>query len=190
MNHIFKQTFTLNQNQRERLNDHKAKVIWLTGLSGSGKSTLANALENNLYQDGYHSYILDGDNLRFGLNSDLGFSIEDRSESIRRAGEAAKLLFDAGLIVIVAHISPFEKDRSQVRQLFKEGQFIEVFVNTPMDICESRDSKGLYAKARQGIITNMTGINSPYEAPKNAEIVVTPQHQPDECIKAIRALIL
>lgn len=189
MNNIFKQIFNLSKKERESLNGHSAKVVWLTGLSGSGKTTLANALETSLYEDGFHTCILDGDNLRFGLNKDLGFNIEDRSESVRRVGEVAKLFYDAGLIVIVAHISPFEKDRLQVRQLFEKDEFIEVYINTPLEICMERDIKGLYAKAKQGIIRNMTGIQSPYEVPKNPEIMISIENKIEANIADIKAYI-
>jgi adenylylsulfate kinase len=147
-------------------------MLWLTGLSGSGKSTIANALESYLNQNGFHTVLLDGDNLRFGLNKDLGFSPEDRSENIRRIGEVGKLFVEAGLIVIASLISPFLKDRKMVRDLFSENEFIEVYISTPLGVCESRDPKGLYKKARIGEITNFTGIGSPYEEPVNPEIKI------------------
>ncbi|TQV84207.1 adenylyl-sulfate kinase [Exilibacterium tricleocarpae] len=147
-------------------------LLWFTGLSGAGKSTLANALEHELYKRGHHSYLLDGDNVRHGLNKDLGFSDKDRVENIRRIGEAAKLFVDAGLIVICAFISPFRSDRNIVRSLFEPGEFIEVYVDTPLDICEVRDPKGLYKKARRGQIKNFTGIDSPYEPPEDAQVTI------------------
>ena len=143
----------------------KARCVWLTGLSGSGKSSLAQALEIALHENGHHVYILDGDNVRHGLNSDLGFSDADRVENIRRIAEVAHLMVDAGLIVIVAFISPFRADREFARQLFDSEEFLEVFVNTPLELCERRDIKGLYLKARLGEIKNFTGISSPYEPP-------------------------
>lgn len=145
----------------------KPVVIWFTGLSGSGKSTLANATETLLYQKGYKTFLLDGDNVRSGLNKDLGFSKEDRNENIRRIGEVAKLMLEAGIIVISAFISPFRKDREMIRQLVGEANFYEIFVNCPLEVCESRDVKGLYKKAREGQIKNFTGIDSPYEEPLN-----------------------
>lgn len=166
-------------------------VIWFTGLSGSGKSTLANALDVRLHAQNCHTYLLDGDNVRHGLNKDLGFSDKDRVENIRRIGEAAKLFVDAGLIVSTAFISPFRADRKMVRSLFEPGQFVEVFVDAPLAACEARDPKGLYEKARAGIIKDFTGISSPYEAPLSAEIVVnTEASAVDECVELIlKALV-
>lgn len=146
--------------------------IWLTGLSSSGKSTIANALELELHRAGRHAFLLDGDNVRQGLNKDLGMSAEDRAENIRRAGEVAKLMVDAGLIVVTAFISPFRADRAQVREMFGAGEFIEVFLDTPLAECEKRDPKGLYKKAREGKVKDFTGIDSPYEAPQQAEITL------------------
>lgn len=154
---------------RERLNGHRGKVVWFTGLSGSGKSTLANALEVELHGRGMRTYLLDGDNLRQGLNRDLGFSPEDRAENIRRVGEVARLMMDAGLIVLAAFISPFKREREMVRELIGSRDFLEVYVCTPLEICEQRDPKGLYRQARAGRIPNMTGIDSPYEAPDAPE---------------------
>lgn len=145
-------------------------IIWFTGLSGSGKSAIANTLESKLSEMGKHTYLLDGDNIRHGLNKDLGFSNSDRMENIRRIGEVSKLFIDAGLIVISAFISPFRSDRKQARMLVEEGEFIEVFINTPLEICEQRDPKGLYKKARKGEIAAFTGISSPYEIPETPEI--------------------
>lgn len=146
--------------------------IWLTGLSGAGKSTLANLLEQRLAALGRHTYLLDGDNVRHGLNRDLGFSDADRTENIRRAAEVARLMVDAGLIVIVSFISPFESERKFARSLFADGQFKEVYVKASLAVCEARDTKGLYAKARLGQLPNFTGIDSPYEEPLDAEIVI------------------
>ncbi|MDR5886693.1 sulfate adenylyltransferase subunit CysN [Vreelandella janggokensis] len=157
---------------RARIKGHAGKCVWFTGLSGSGKSTLANALEVELNRRGYHTMLLDGDNLRHGLSKDLGMTEEDRVENIRRVGEVARLFAEASIIVITAFISPFRKDRETARALFDEGSFVEVYVDTPLDICEQRDPKGLYQKARDGVIKDFTGINSPYEAPKNAEMTV------------------
>lgn len=151
---------------------HRAVCVWLTGLSGAGKSTIANHLELKLAASGAHTYILDGDNLRHGLNKDLGFSDADRSENIRRVAEVAKLMVDAGLIVIVSLISPFSKDRESARALFAEGKFVEVFVDASLAECEKRDAKGLYKKTRNGEILNFTGIDSPYETPVKPEITV------------------
>jgi adenylyl-sulfate kinase len=152
--------------------DQKPKVIWFTGLSGSGKSTLATHLEFQLYSQNFKTYLLDGDNIRTGLNSDLDFSDYSRKENIRRIGEVSKLLLDAGLIVITAFISPFQEDRDQVRSIVGNDNFIEVFVDCPLEICEQRDVKGLYKKARAGEVSNFTGISSPYERPLNPDITV------------------
>ncbi|WP_394249349.1 adenylyl-sulfate kinase [Vibrio profundi] len=155
---------------RAGLKSQKPAVLWFTGLSGSGKSTVAGALESRLAELGYHTYLLDGDNVRHGLCNDLGFSEQDRRENIRRIGELAKLMADAGLIVLSAFISPHQAERQLVRDLLPEGEFLEVFVNTPLEICEQRDPKGLYKKARAGEIPNFTGISSVYEAPTHPEI--------------------
>jgi adenylylsulfate kinase len=160
----------ITKEQRSSLTNQKPCVLWFTGLSGSGKSTIANAVEEKLYKNGNFTYLLDGDNIRHGLNKDLGFSEEDRVENIRRIGEVSKLFVDAGLIVLSAFISPFRKDRDFVRSLVKVGEFIEIFIDTPIEECEKRDPKGLYKKARNGEIKNFTGIDSPYEPPVNSEI--------------------
>lgn len=158
---------------RATIKKQTPRLIWFTGLSGSGKSTLANGLDHYLNQRGYHTYVLDGDNMRHGLNRDLGFSPQDRAENIRRVGEVAKLFVDAGLLVITAFISPYRADRDAVRALLVEGEFIEVFVDTPLEICEQRDPKGLYHQARAGKIRNFTGLDAPYEAPIAAEFTLT-----------------
>lgn len=163
-------TSSITKYQRAKLKNQKPCVLWLTGLSGSGKSTLANALEKRLFEQGFHTYFLDGDNIRHGLNKDLGFDEISRVENIRRIGEVCKLFVDAGIIVIGAFISPFKKEREMVRELFEKGEFVEIFVDTPLEICEKRDPKGLYKKARSGEIKNFTGIDSPYEAPEDPEI--------------------
>jgi len=162
----------LSKNDRSKTKDQKSCILWFTGLSGSGKSTIANAVEAKLYELQKHTYLLDGDNIRMGLNKGLSFSDEDRIENIRRIGEVSKLFVDAGLMVLNAFISPFEKDREMVRSLVQDGEFIEIFVDTPLETCEQRDPKGLYKKAKDGIIPNFTGISSPYELPRNAEIVI------------------
>ena len=168
--------------QKTRLKGHKAVLLWYTGLSGSGKSTVANAVEQKLLERGCHSYLLDGDNVRHGLNNDLGFTDEDRIENIRRISEVAKLFVDAGLLVSTAFISPFQKDRDQARALMKDALFLEVFIDTPLAVCENRDPKGLYKKARAGEIANFTGISSVYESPTNAEIhVETENLSIEEC---------
>lgn len=163
---------SVSSQERAQLKQQKPVVLWFTGLSGSGKSTVANAVEKKLLALGKHSYLLDGDNVRHGLNKDLGFSDEDRVENIRRIGEVAKLFVDSGAIVLTAFISPFIADREQVRALLSDEQFLEVFIDTPLDVCEQRDPKGLYKKARAGEIKHFTGIDSDYEVPSNAEIHV------------------
>ncbi|GAB3224251.1 adenylyl-sulfate kinase [Algoriphagus aestuariicola] len=164
-NHIHPAVFKISRQLRiERLNQ-KPKLIWFTGLSGSGKSTLANAVEVQLFEAGYSTYLLDGDNIRTGLNKDLGFSKEDRVENIRRIAEVAKLMMDAGLIVVSAFISPFRVERQLIAELVGAENFLEVYVDCPLEVCEERDVKGLYKKARAGVIKNFTGIDSPYEAP-------------------------
>ena len=162
----------VTRKERVTKNGHLPKVIWFVGLSGSGKSTLASELENRLFQQGFNTYILDGDNIRSGLNYDLDFSDESRKENIRRISEVAKLFADAGTIVLTAFISPFETDRKTARQLIGEQDFIEIYVDCPLEVCEERDVKGLYKKAREGKIRNFTGIDSPFEIPENPEIVV------------------
>jgi len=162
----------VTKEERTKIKNQKSCILWFTGLSGSGKSTVANAVESKLLERKKHTYLLDGDNIRMGLNKGLTFSNEDRIENIRRIGEVSKLFVDAGTIVLTAFISPFQKERDVVRSLVKEDDFIEVFIDTPLEICESRDPKGLYVKARKGEISNFTGISSPYEAPLNPEIHV------------------
>ena len=162
----------VSKEERSHLKDQKPCILWFTGLSGSGKSTIANAVESELLKLQKHTYLLDGDNIRMGLNRGLTFSDEDREENIRRIGEVAKLFVDSGIIVLTAFISPFLSDRKQIRELVNDGEFIEVFVDTPLEVCESRDPKGLYKKARNGEIPNFTGISSPYEAPENVEIII------------------
>ena len=169
---IIPHDLTISKKDRNKLLGNRSFVIWFTGLSGSGKSTLANETEKILNKKGYLTYILDGDNIRGGLNSNLTFSEEDRKENIRRIGEVAKLMVDAGIIVITAFISPFREDRDKVRNLLGEDEFIEVYLNTPVEKCEERDVKGLYKKARDGEIKDFTGINSPYEIPENPEIII------------------
>ncbi len=190
--HIFPQALSLSRELRESLKGHPGKVIWFTGLSGSGKTTLANALDQALHQAGKHTYILDGDNIRSGLCSDLGFSDADRVENIRRIAEVSKLMMDAGLIVMTAFISPFRADRELARELIGADHFIEVYVNTPLDVCETRDPKGLYKKARAGFIANMTGINSAYEAPEAPELSIdtSQAHATEALVGNIKQLIL
>lgn len=162
----------VTQADRAAQKKQKPCILWFTGLSGSGKSTIAGALEQALFTRGHHLYLLDGDNVRHGLNKDLAFSDEDRVENIRRIGEVAKLFVDAGLIVTTAFISPFRADRDMVRELVEPNQFIEVFIDTPLEVCEQRDPKGLYKKARAGEISHFTGVASPYEEPVNPELVI------------------
>ncbi|EIJ82236.1 adenylylsulfate kinase [Bacillus methanolicus PB1] len=167
-------------------NAHHSFVIWFTGLSGSGKSTVANQLAKELYKNGISNYVLDGDNIRHGLNKDLGFSEEDRKENIRRIGEVAKLFVDSGQVVLTAFISPFKEDRKLVRNLLEEDEFIEVYVKCPIEVCENRDPKGLYQKARNGLINNFTGIDSPYEEPENPEVVLeTDRFSIEECVEQL-----
>ncbi|MGD8495019.1 MAG: adenylyl-sulfate kinase [Gemmatimonadales bacterium] len=164
---------TVSREERETNRDHRGAIIWFTGLSGSGKSTLANAVEHRLFAEGCVTYLLDGDNVRHGLNGDLGFSPEDRTENIRRIGEVAKLFVDAGAIVLTAFISPYREDRDRIRRtIARDGDFVEVYVDCPLDVCEERDPKGLYAKARSGEIPQFTGISAPYEAPEDPEVCV------------------
>ncbi|WP_300494083.1 adenylyl-sulfate kinase [Marinobacter sp.] len=166
-------------------------LLWFTGLSGSGKSTIANALDVALFERGYHTFLLDGDNVRHGLNKDLGFSDEGRVENIRRIGEVSKLFTDAGVIVLSAFISPFTTDRRLVRNLFPAGEFIEVFMDTPLQTCEERDPKGLYEKARAGKIKNFTGIDSPYEAPERPEVRLdTSQMSVEDCVNRLISYLL
>jgi bifunctional enzyme CysN/CysC len=163
---------TINKAHRRELNGHGSGVVWLTGLSGAGKSTLANELERRLRARAVRTYLLDGDNVRHGLNRDLGFCAEDRVENIRRVAEVSKLMVDAGLVVITAFISPFRAERQLARSLLAAGEFVEVFVDTPLVVAERRDPKGLYKKARRGELKHFTGIDSPYERPENPEIVI------------------
>jgi bifunctional enzyme CysN/CysC len=167
---IHLQALDIDKAARAQLKGQKGCVVWLTGLSASGKSSIANIVEKKLHAAGRHTYILDGDNVRHGLNRDLGFTAADRVENIRRIGEVAKLMVDAGLIVITAFISPFRAERRMARDLVNDGEFYEVFVDTPLALAEERDPKGLYKKARRGELKNFTGIDSPYEAPEDAEI--------------------
>jgi bifunctional enzyme CysN/CysC len=184
------QALDVNKSARAGIKSQKSAVLWFTGLSGSGKSTIANLVEKALFADGRHTYILDGDNVRHGLNRDLGFTDADRVENIRRVGETARLFVDAGLIVLVSFISPFKSERRMARELVGEGEFIEIFVDTPIEICMQRDPKGLYEKARSGEIKNFTGISSPYELPENAEMTVrTAGRTPDDCAAEIVAYL-
>ena len=179
-NSVYLQRMSVQKEHRALKNDHKPCVVWLTGLSGSGKTSTANALENKLHALGYKTYTLDGDNVRHGLNNDLGFTDADRVENIRRVAEVAKLMVDAGLIVITAFISPFISERKYARQILADNEFIEVFVDAPIEVCEARDPKGLYKKARSGQLKNFTGIDSEYQKPQNPEIVLESSKKPPE----------
>ncbi|WP_347550637.1 adenylyl-sulfate kinase [Pseudalkalibacillus hwajinpoensis] len=181
----------VSKTERQVLKGHKSFVIWFTGLSGSGKSTIANNLERRLYQKGITTYLLDGDNVRHGLNQDLGFNEQDRKENIRRIGEVAKLFVDSGTIVLSAFISPYRLDRDSVRKLLEDNEFIEVFVNCPIEECERRDPKDLYKKVREGEIKEFTGISAPYEAPVNPELVIkTDKDTIEECVDKITNYLL
>ena len=169
---IFQQKVDITKHDRSLLKGQKPCVLWFTGLSGAGKSTIANALDKKLHQMGRHTYLLDGDNVRHGLSIDLGFSDEDRKENLRRVAEVSKLMVDAGLIVISAFISPFASERKMARDLFSDGEFLEIFIDTPLEVAEQRDSKGLYKKARAGELKNFTGVDSPYEKPDNPDLVL------------------
>jgi adenylylsulfate kinase len=177
---------TVTRQRRELQNGHRGAIIWFTGLSGSGKSTLAHAVEETLHQQGCRTFVLDGDNVRHGLCGDLGFSESGRIENIRRVGEMAKLFMEAGVIVLTAFISPYRADRDRVRDMVKEGDFIEVYCDTPLEICESRDVKGMYKKARAGLIGEFTGISSPYEVPECPELDVnTGTAEIDVCVSQV-----
>jgi len=187
---VVAQKYEVNKTVRAAQKNQKARVIWLTGLSGSGKSTIANGVEKRIHALGMHAYVLDGDNLRMGLNSDLGFTPEDRAENVRRISEVAKILVDAGLIVLVAVISPFEVDRQRAKSLFDAGEFFEVFVDTPVDVCVDRDPKGLYKKANKGEIPNFTGVGQGYETPKNPDLHLKGDAELDENVQKILGVIL
>ena len=174
--HVIWHECLVKRSDRNTLNNHKSGLVWFTGLSASGKSTIAHAVEKELHDRGIRTYVLDGDNVRHGLNSNLGFSPEDRKENIRRIGEVAKLMADAGIVVFTAFISPYREDRDTARTLFEGDHFYEVFVKCSLEECEKRDPKGLYKKARAGIIKNYTGISSPYEEPLAPELVVDTEH--------------
>lgn len=184
------QAYTINRQDRERLNQHRSLLIWFTGLSGSGKSTIANLLERKLHEKSIHTYTLDGDNLRRGLTKELTFSKEDRHENLRRTAEVAKLFIDAGNVVIAAFISPFIETRQEIKNIVGVENYVEVFVNTPIEVCEQRDIKGLYKKARTGEIKNFTGISSPYEKPLKPSIEInTVNESPEEAVNKILSFI-
>lgn len=182
---IISHSYNIDVDKRRKLSGHNSLLIFFTGLSGSGKSTLANALEQRFYKDGVKTYVLDGDNVRKGINSDLTFKPEDRSENLRRIGEISKLFIDAGVVTLAAFVAPYEKDREFIKQTVGSENYIEVFVNTSLEVCEQRDVKGLYAKARKGEIKNMTGISAPYEAPTNPDVEVSNEYGIEESIDII-----
>lgn len=187
VSNVFWQSMEVDRATREKLMGQKPRCIWFTGLSGAGKSTLASGLEKVLNTQGCHTYLLDGDNVRHGLNSDLGFSDADRAENIRRVAEVARLMVDAGLIVLVSFISPFLAERHMARKLFAEGEFVEVFVDASLEECEARDTKGLYAKARRGELKQFTGIDSIYEPPRTPEVHLdTSRTSPEVCVELLR----
>lgn len=184
--HVYWHYGDVNRSEREKQNGHRGFTLWFTGLSASGKSTLAVATERALFDKGYRTYILDGDNIRHGLNANLGFSPEDRTENIRRIGEVAKLFTDCGIINMTAFISPYRQDRDNVRSIFSEGDFIEIYVDCPLTVCEERDPKSMYKKARAGLIQQFTGIDAPYEAPRHPEIeLATDQLSVTNCVAQI-----
>lgn len=185
------QETTVTRELREQQTGHKGAVLWFTGLSGSGKSTLADAVEDRLYSMGVRTFVLDGDNVRHGLCSDLGFSNEDRTENIRRIGELAKLFLESGSVALTAFISPFKADRDIARSVTPEGDFYEIFCDATLEVCESRDVKGLYAKARAGVIPHFTGISSPYEAPSTPELVIkTGENNIDQCVDEVISVLI
>jgi len=190
MDNIKKQNYYIVRQDREKMNQHRSFLIWFTGLSGSGKTTIANLLEKRLCNLQIHTYSLDGDNLRIGLNKDLEFSKNDRNENLRRVSEVAKLFVDAGIVVIAAFISPYLKTREEIKHIIGSEDYIEVFVNTPLEICEQRDVKGLYKRARAGEIKNFTGISSPYEKPISPSIEInTTKETPEEAVDKIISFI-
>ncbi|MDO5969798.1 adenylyl-sulfate kinase [Flavivirga aquimarina] len=188
-NNLFPSVFTLSKKERILLNGHNSFLVFFTGLSGAGKSTIANSLEERLYKEKIRTYILDGDNVRTGINKDLGFSPEDRSENSRRIGEISKLFIDAGFVVLATFIAPYKSDRERIKQTVNSENFIEVFVNTSLEVCEQRDIKGIYKKARTGEIKNMTGISAPYETPENPDIKVSHLNTIEESVNIIYAKI-
>lgn len=191
MEHIYPFQTKVSKDQREALMDQQATLIWFTGLSGSGKSTLAVQLEAQLHARGFKTYLLDGDNIRVGLNKDLEFTDEGRVENIRRIGEVSKLMLDAGIIVLSAFISPFKIDRDLVKEIVGPENYFEVFVNAPLEVCEERDVKGLYKKARAGVVKNFTGVDSPYEMPANPNITInTTTMTVDESVAKLEELIV
>ncbi|MBC9795051.1 adenylyl-sulfate kinase [Sinomicrobium weinanense] len=187
---VVKQHYKVSKRERNLSNNHNSFLIWFTGLSGSGKSTIANAVEQRLHDEGIKTYVLDGDNIRRGINSDLSFSPEDRSENIRRIAEIANLMVDAGLVVLAAFVSPYKKDREFIANTVKPSNFVEIYVSTSLEECERRDVKGLYKKAREGKIGNMTGVSAPYEAPENPDVEVKTEEEsiPESVEKILNAI--
>ncbi|HET8640942.1 MAG TPA: adenylyl-sulfate kinase, partial [Pseudonocardiaceae bacterium] len=181
--------YTVDRAARQRLKGQRARVLWLTGLPGAGKSTIADAIERRLHARGLHTYVLDGDNVRSGLNKDLGFTPEDRAENVRRVAETARLLLDAGLIVIVALVSPFRADRAAAKSLFEAGDFLEVWVDTPAQVCAARDPKGLYAKAKAGALPNLTGVGQAYEPPEHPDLVLDGAGPLDDAAELLTGLV-
>lgn len=189
-NHVIWHQGAVTKGDRNVLNGHRSGLIWLTGLSASGKSTIAHAVEKELFDSGIRAYVLDGDNVRHGLNANLGFSPEDRKENMRRIAEVARLMVDAGLLVLAAFISPFREDRAAVRKLFNKDDFAEIYIKCSLAECENRDPKGQYKKARNGIIKNYTGVSAPYEEPEAPELVIdTEKMSPEDSAKAIMKYI-
>jgi len=187
---VIEHKYKLQKEDRILRNGHNSFLIFFTGLSGSGKSTLANALEQKLYKGNISTYVLDGDNVRKGLNNDLTFDPKDRSENIRRIAEVSNLMIDAGLVVLAAFIAPYEKDREFVKNVVKAENYIEIFVNAKLETCQSRDVKGLYEKAKKGEIKNMTGVDAPYEAPKNPDVEVTCESSIEESVEKIYKVVI
>ncbi len=185
MSNITPHSFSISKKDRTQRNKHSSFLIWFTGLSGSGKSTIADALEKELHKKKIHTYILDGDNIRKGINSNLGFSPQDRTENIRRIAEISNLFIDAGIVVLSAFVSPYKKDRNNIKKIVGNTNFVEVFINTSLKECERRDVKGLYKKARKGEISDFTGISAPYEAPDAPDIEITEEISVDEAVKKI-----
>jgi len=183
-------SFDISKEDRANSNAHSAFLIWFTGLSGSGKSTIANLVEQSLFKQGIKTYILDGDNIRKGINKDLSFTSTDRTENIRRIAEVSNLMIDAGLVVLASFVSPYKKDRENIRTIVKDVNFVEIYINTSIEECERRDVKGLYKKARAGEIKNMTGISAPYEAPENPDIEIkTQEEQLQDSVKRVVAYV-
>ena len=190
MDNVVPQEYSITSEQRNILKGHRSLVVWFTGLSGSGKSTIANQLEKELFRIGIHTFPLDGDNIRSGINKELGFSEEDRTENLRRIAEVAKLFLDSGTVVLSAFITPLKLDRKMIKEIIGKESFIEVFVNTPLEECERRDVKGLYKRARAGEIRNFTGISAPYEVPEDPEITIyTEKENASEAVEKIKSYI-